>query len=88
VSPAPEQCEALRDASDVLRTEANELASYLEHTLKVELTLRDQKVLRIDDMTPHRVVIAVHNEMRRLRKVSDTLLGMVPRTPNEEDEEP
>jgi hypothetical protein len=87
VNPTPEQCGALRDASDVLHTEANELARYLEHTLKVELTLRNQKVLRIDDMTPHRVVIAVHNEMERLRKVSDTLLGMIPKTTDEEDEE-
>lgn len=72
------QVNALRDASDILRTEANELASYMEKTLKTTLTLRTQEIVSIDAGAPHRVVIAVRREMQRLRDISNTLLGMLP----------
>lgn len=81
------QIDALRDASDILRSEANELAHYMEKTLKTTLTLRTQEVVNIDALTPHRVVIAVRNEMQRLRDISTTLLGMLPPSPEDSDDE-
>lgn len=77
--PNAEQITALRAASDILQSEANELASYMEKTLKTTLTLRTQEIVTIDALTPHRVVIAVRNEMQRLRDISTTLLGMLPK---------
>jgi len=76
--------DALRDASDILRSEANELASYMEHTLKTKVTLISKEVIAIDALTPHRVVIAIRNEMTRLRDISTTLLGMLPEDSEDE----
>lgn len=78
------QMDALRDASDILRSEANELAIYIEKTLKTTLTLRTQEIVTIDALTPHRVVIAVRNEMQRLRNISTTLLGILPENSDDE----
>jgi len=67
---------ALVDAAEVLETEANQLAIYLEKTLKTQVTLRTQEITSIDAMTPHRVAIAVRNERDRLREIATILRGM------------
>lgn len=55
---------ALRDASDVLRDDANQLARML-----------DGKVF---DSMNYRVGIAVRTEMNRLRSISTALLALLP----------
>ena len=82
----PEQESAIRDASDILRTEANDLASFMETRLKMQLTLRNQDVVGLNELIPPRAQYAVHKEMQRLRAISTTLLQMLPVEPEEEDE--
>lgn len=70
-----EETRALYEASEILSTEANILASYLQKTLKVELDPRDE-IISNGPLTPHRVSIAVRNEMERLRAISYSLKGI------------
>jgi len=82
-----EQINAINQASDILHTEANELARYLEGPLKVKLTLRLQEITDTGPVVPHRVAIAVRNEMNRLREVAEMLLAMRPLSPKTDDDE-
>lgn len=62
--------EALMAASEILKTEANELAGLLG----------DKAFQGMN----YRVEIAVRSEMRRLREVAETLLAQLPDTAEEE----
>lgn len=84
---SPQQIDAINQASEILRTEANQLARYLEGPLKVKLTLRMDEITDTGLIVPHRVAIAVRNEMHRLRDVADVLLAMRPPPPEADDDE-
>lgn len=69
---SPEQLLALNESAEVLETEANQLAHYLEFTLKTKVSLEGQ-LRTINDLTPHRVAIAIRNEIQRLRAMANSL---------------
>lgn len=79
-----QEIKAIDEASDVLRTEANSLASYLEQTMKCKLD-RTDRIMTMGDVTPPRVAIAVSAEIRRLRGLADTLQSMKPEPPEEDE---
>jgi len=77
VEITPELAAALTAASDVLRVDANELASFNDARNSAS---RDGKPNTI----PSRVYDAVTKEMARLRGISDVLLNMLPPKPEAE----
>ena len=79
-----DQRAALVAAAEILETEANQLAHFMEHTMKAKLTLRTQEIVSMHEATPHRVVIAIRNEMERLRGIAGTLRKLNADRPNSE----
>ena len=76
---------ALDDAAGILETEANQLAIFMEGTLKATLTLRTQEIFKMDPAVPHRVNIAIKNEIDRLRKIGTRLRSLIPSDTEETD---
>jgi len=63
----------LKDASDILVTESNQLAKILDGRGSINLGEHY-----------HRVEIAIRSEMQRMRRISDGLLAGIPKPENEE----
>jgi hypothetical protein len=72
--------DALKDAADILETEANELASYLA---KSDWRTASGSESKFKDLN-YRVGIAVHTEMKRLRKIAAALRKNLPKEQDEE----
>lgn len=83
----PKQIEAFSQAADILETESTQLVHYLEFTLKTELSIREKEIVRIADITPHRVAIAVRNELHRMRDIAQTLRSLIPPSTAHQDED-
>jgi hypothetical protein len=76
----PDQKAAIIDARDLLRTEGNQLADFLRKGIKATLSLRlDELQSPLPDVIPHRVTIAIHKEMERVRKVASVLNSLLPK---------
>ena len=71
----PLQTQSLHDAAEILRSEANEMASYQGRVFKVTI---DQRGLpdTHQALVPMRIGIAVSTEIRRLRGLADSLTGL------------
>jgi len=80
-----QQKQALRDAADVLQTEAGVMSDYLRNVLGSD-TDRTGLVSKMGTAAPHRVSIAVASEERRLRRLANTLMGMLPKKEEQPEE--
>ena len=80
------QKQVLRDAADILQTEAGVMSDYLRSVLGSD-TDRTGLVSKIGAAAPHRVSIAVASEERRLRRLANTLLDMLPKGQEQTEED-
>lgn len=78
------QEQAIRDACDILQTEGNQLAGFLRDGIKASLSLRLDNLESLPDGIPHRVTIAIHREMKRVRNIAAQLESLLSRTQEDE----
>lgn len=82
----PEQKDAIIEARDILRTEGNQLADFLREGIKAKLSLRLEELQApLPDIIPHRVTIAIHKEMQRVRRIADVLNSLLPKEDGEDE---
>lgn len=81
-----QQKQALRDAADVLKTEAGVLSDYLRNVLGSDTDWAGL-VSKVGTAAPHRVSIAVSSEERRLRRLANTLLDTLPKEQEQPEED-